>query len=444
MMRNALKGYLIVTLIAAGNLLTVACGPSPHKNVTANFSDKNNRASATVGSGTRPTSPRIIVSKTAVSGVPFSRLQVPPLDTVDFVSATEGFVGGRGVILKTTDGGQTWFKVYSGPEGIIQVDAVGPKKDVWGATDQGYLLHATDGEHFQDLVPVPTVRNVSSLHELTFIAGDFQNLVPVSQWPNGPPEGIQQIKFFADHSGYVLVGGRVERLSADGKWGGTTPPVPIDSISFPTRETGFAAGGNLLYKTTDGGNSWHKVFTAPVNTGSLEGGPWPAPWRAAIAAGTPTSAWFLVYGGVGGMSQVAYVLFHTTDGKHFTPVADEGYWDSAYPKIKIPNRRDILNIGIQPGPFTVLGAKHTWFIGLNGDAPKFGPYDMLFTGTKDNGISSHVSGLGRNSDAAVPDFFSPLAVDFVDPRHGWVVGSNRQHRGAMLHTTDGKTFRDAP
>lgn len=352
--------------------------------------------------------------KTVVSGVPFSRLDAPPLDTVDFVSVGVGFVGGRGVILKTNDGGQTWLKLYSGPENILEVDAVN-QNDIWAATNNGYLLHTAQGQHFQ------------------------RYSVPVTTSKKGAPNGLQEIKFFADNSGYVLADGVVKRLSADGKWGGATPPVPIDSITFPDAKTGFAAGANLVYKTTDGGDSWQKVFTAPVNTGTIvEGGP--STWHASIAAGTTANAWLLVYGGAAGMSQVAYVVFHTTDGKDFTPVMDEGYWSIAYPQIHLPMNRQTSggDLGLQPGPFTVKGAYHAWFVGLSQ-----GPYAMQLTRTEDDGASFHMTGLGRIGDPSVPNFFSPMAISFVGSTHGWIVGGNK-NRGSVLYTTDGQTFRDVP
>jgi photosystem II stability/assembly factor-like uncharacterized protein len=57
----------------------------------------------------------------------------PALDAVDFVSDTVGYVGGQGIILKSSDGGLTWVKLYASPDNVVSVDAV-DAVNVWAAT----------------------------------------------------------------------------------------------------------------------------------------------------------------------------------------------------------------------------------------------------------------------------------------------------------------------
>ncbi|HUW65230.1 MAG TPA: hypothetical protein VMW83_11175 [Spirochaetia bacterium] len=332
--------------------------------------------------------------------VPFSQLKAPSLDTVDFVSDTVGYVGGQGVILKSGDGGKTWLKLYTSQDNIVSVDAV-DGAIVWAAT-KDYLLRSIDGRSFQRVDPA-----INS---------------------NQGGKGIQAIDFVNKDQGFILANGVVWRLTGGATAQRATPKGRVDSLSFVDPNTGFAAGANVAYKTRDGGKSWTRIFTAPVNTTAGQN-----PWRATIHAGSATNAWLLVYGGDAGMSQMAYVVFHTTNGTGFTPVMYEGYFSGDYPTIHLDNN---ANIGAQPGPFTVSGDKAAFFVGWY-------PDQLQLTRTVDNGQSFTRFDIGKTDDTTVPDFFSPMGIGFADTTHGWLVGSQKG-QGIILTATDGGTFKPVP
>lgn len=332
--------------------------------------------------------------------VPFSHLKASALDTVDFVSDTVGYVGGQGGILKSGDGGKTWLKLYTSQNNIVSVDAV-DTANVWAAT-KDYLLRSIDGRNFRRVDPI-----INS---------------------NQGGKGIQAIDFVNKNQGFLLANGVVWRLNGGVTARKASPGGRVDSISFVDPNTGFAAGGDMVYKTTDGGKSWTRIFTAPVITTAGQN-----PWRAVIHAGSATNAWLLVYGGDAGMSQMAYVVFHTTDGSGFTPLMYEGYFSGDYPTIHLDNS---ANIGAQPGPFTVSGDKSAFFVGWY-------PDQLQLTRTVDNGRSFTRFDIGKGDDTTVPDFFSPMGVGFADTTHGWLVG-NQKGQGIILTTTDGGTFKPVP
>ncbi|MDA8334663.1 MAG: hypothetical protein M0Z41_06695 [Peptococcaceae bacterium] len=332
------------------------------------------------------------------STVPFSQLKAPALDTVDFVSDAVGYAGGRGIILKSADGGRTWAKVYTSRDNVLSVDAVNAV-NVWAAT-KDYLLRSTDGRTFRRVDPA------------------------ISAGQAG--KGITAIDFLDKDQGFILANGVIWRLTGGAKVQMATPKGRVDSLDFVDKDNGFAAGANVVYKTGDGGRTWARIFTAPVVTGSN-------PWQAAIRAGSATNAWFLVYGGDESMSQKAYVLFHTTDGAGFFPVMDEGYFSGAYPSIHLDNNR---NIGGQPGTFTVYGDQAAFFTGWY-------PDQLQLTSTGDDGNSFSRFAIGKSDDTTVPDFFSPMGISFADATHGWLVGSQKG-RGIILFTTDGKNFQPVP
>ena len=377
-----MKRFLaLLTALAAAAMLLAGCGPK-----TA----QNNGQTPAEGSLTGVSPP----------AVPFSQLKAPSLDTVDFVSDTVGYVGGQGIILKSADGGRTWMKLYSSPDNVVSVDAV-DSSNVWAAT-KDYLLRSTDGRSFRRVDPA------------------------INAGRGG--KGISAIDFVGRDQGFILANGVIWRLTNGARLQRATPRGRVDSLSFVDPNNGFAAGANVLYKTSDGGRTWTRIFTAPVETTGV-----PNPWRAAVHAGSATNAWLLVYGGDAGMSQMAYVVFHTTDGTGFTPVMYEGYFSGAYPTIHLDNNQ---NIGAQPGTFTVWGGQAAFFTGWY-------PDQLLLTRTLDNGQSFARSDIGKADDTSVPDFFSPMGISSADATHGWLVGS-RKSRGILLYTTDGGTFKPAP
>jgi photosystem II stability/assembly factor-like uncharacterized protein len=72
----------------------------------------------------------------------------PHLNTVYFVNAKDGWVGGEfGVILHTTDGGQTWISQRYGSD-LPQIVAIRfrDNRNGWAVGQKGTLLKTADGK----------------------------------------------------------------------------------------------------------------------------------------------------------------------------------------------------------------------------------------------------------------------------------------------------------
>jgi photosystem II stability/assembly factor-like uncharacterized protein len=323
----------------------------------------------------------------------------PALDAVDFVSDTVGYIGGQGIILKSSDGGLTWVNLYTSPDNVVSVDSV-DAVNVWAATS-GYLLRSTDGRSFQRVNPA------------------------INAGQGG--KGISAIDFVSGDQGFILANGVIWRLTNGVDVQMVTPPGRVDSLSFVDLNNGFAAGANLVYKTSDGGRTWARIFTAPLATNV------PSAWQAMICAGSDTNAWLMVYGGDAGAGNVAYVVFHTTDGASFTPVLDEAYMSGDYPTVHLDNSRNLV---IRPGTITVHGDQDAFFMG-------FGVDDLFLIRTVDNGKSFVSFDMGSQGDT-LTDTGRPVALSFADATHGWLVGTQNDGQGIILYTTDGGTFKAEP
>lgn len=142
-----------------------------------------------------------------------------------------------GVIIKTTDGGETWESVYSG-DNIQSVEFVTPQKGFAGGYSPLLKMTEDGGESWQDV-------NVGN-----------------------DVYGIRIIKFFNENTGLVLYitdeydlvikttsdGGQTWNLSSN------PPQHGIMQISYADETTIFAVGySSSVYKSIDGGDNWTLV-----------------------------------------------------------------------------------------------------------------------------------------------------------------------------------------
>lgn len=139
-----------------------------------------------------------------------------------------------GVVIKTTDGGETWETVYSG-DNIQTVEFVTPQKGFAGGYSPSLKMTEDGGDTWQDVN----------------VGGDVY--------------GIRIIKFFNENTGLVLYitddyelaikttndGGQTWNLSSN------PPQHGIMQISYADENTIFAVGySSSIYKSEDGGDNW--------------------------------------------------------------------------------------------------------------------------------------------------------------------------------------------
>ena len=182
------------------------------------------------------------------------------LSSVFFTDANTGYaVGGVdnhwdetvGIILKTTNGGNTWSSIWTGQtyhlNSVFFTDgntgyAVGYVFEFWnGKLTKGAILKTTDG-------------------------GTTWN----SQYSTVLQESFNSVYFTDSNTGYIACGGGTILKTSDAgqTWAtqssGTTS---LYSIYFPDVTTGYAAGPICFIKTTNGGSTW-TAQTFPWYTGT--------------------------------------------------------------------------------------------------------------------------------------------------------------------------------
>jgi photosystem II stability/assembly factor-like uncharacterized protein len=159
----------------------------------------------------------------------------PELNSVFFRDAQVGWavggtVGGRGVVLRTDDGGRMWGQGADALTGHL-TDVYFPEiRNGWITSDSGFIYASTDG----GLTWRPEYR---------------------------APAGIRAVHAIGDRAWAVGDGGLILRRDS-GTWKSARAPVrrTLNAVVFVSADTGWAAGtdGTVL-RSTDGGLSWQVV-----------------------------------------------------------------------------------------------------------------------------------------------------------------------------------------
>lgn len=161
---------------------------------------------------------------------------------VDFCDSLNGWaVGGRydggRVIVRTTDGGETWLTIEDRPDStsIWDVAAINPQT-AWIAGWYAGLQYTTDGGLSWNPVTLPQNLRPSSLHFLN----------PDSAWLQCGGRLV-----------YTINGGRDWTLIPT-----NLPYERTGGIFFLDMQNGWCYGGKpaMIYHTTDGGVSWNEQY----------------------------------------------------------------------------------------------------------------------------------------------------------------------------------------
>jgi len=202
----------------------------------------------------------------------------------DFVSALVGYACGEGgMLMKTTDGGNSGFQLNSGTDVLLyDVDFLDADTGyVGGAT--GTLLKTTDGGSTWNSISTGITSSIyavsapaanciyvgssstSSVRKSTDYGTSWEIITPV-----GLTQTIWDICFIDTSVGWVAAqnGGRVYRTTDGGTtWAEsiTNGLVVPNSVKFKDANIGFVTNNNNgdVFKSTDGGATWTAYTASP-------------------------------------------------------------------------------------------------------------------------------------------------------------------------------------
>lgn len=152
--------------------------------------------------------------------------------TVDFVSPTQGFVGGaNGTLLTTADGGQSWQNLSQPTMGTVRKLCFASATAGWAATATGLYRTANAGQTWQRVANATTALN------------DVQFVNPQVGYAVGNQSEILK----------TTNGGQTWQSQRQYFWNF----VELRSVSFSAPDSGMAVGNHeAMYTTTNGGQTW--------------------------------------------------------------------------------------------------------------------------------------------------------------------------------------------
>lgn len=326
------------------------------------------------------------------------------LSTVQFVDGQDGWAGGNGVILATSDGGATWHTQFVGGGNVTGFSMLSATAG-YAATSSG-LLATQDGKTWRRVSPQP----LAAVH--FFSAQQGYGLAAAAG--GGPP------------SFHIL-----ETEDGGASWQ-TVPGGPIEDACFFSPQEGVAVAlpssgvGVSIRTTSNGGTSWSSGPTLQA-----------AGYAQQLVCTPDGSAW-MVLTGEGEMTQQSYSVFRSANaGLAWAPVLAHPL-GGGLPAPGNPTGA-ALGPGTSPGPLTAIDKNHAMMLGV---CYACGGIDGTLTldSTSDGGTTWQ---LGKAPIAgAVPS--SPMFFDMLSPLRAWLLTSpptagvpGPGARALIQSTTDG-------
>ena len=205
-----------------------------------------------------------------------------------FPSPQTGYVvTSKSDILKTTNNGQTWTKIYNSATqpiltGYLFNDITFVNETTGYVVGTRYLgsdylvMKTTDGGLTWGQ-PTITSGNapISTWHSVQFVTPQYGFVVGNNGlWAKTTDAGLtwldrtlpdrtdlKDVQFLNAFEGFILSRGGVLYKTTDGgiSWTKPTLPEPFVTSFFLNSQTGFASGYRVMYKTTNAGQSWQSL-----------------------------------------------------------------------------------------------------------------------------------------------------------------------------------------
>jgi photosystem II stability/assembly factor-like uncharacterized protein len=388
----ALSGLAGIALLATG------CGTATSGHPAAARASVGVTSATTKGAGSGSA-----CAGGAAGGVysALTRVPVPALDAVQFVSARQGWVAGAGRVLATTDGGQTWTRQYSGPAALDQVDFIDAQHG-WAAGTSA-LLRTTDGGATWTSVADPC----GAIRSVHFVTQDVGYAVA----------GGSQVRIDGGVPAPVAGGDLLATTNGGQSWAALPAPAQAQTACFTSPSSGFLGTPGKVWRTSDGGRNWSLAFTEPAASGGRPG----AADTTLVECAGGSAMWVMFVGSGAALGHAPYLAYATQDARTMRAVFEEAYIESAIrPQVRAPE-----GPGTYPGPFSAISPDAAAFVGFDPAAGYGAAPLMTVTG----------GGAGLRTQGSVSGISQAYGAAFVSTTQGWVVGENLQSGEAAIEAT---------
>jgi len=385
------------------------------------------------------------------------------LKDTDFISATVGWAVGyshwdqatkayTGTIVKTADGGETWTSQAVGTvESLNGVDFV-DEDSGWAVGTNGTILHTSDGGEHWIAQTLPVTDELRSVVFVNINAGWATSVKPVHYDTWGEPDNWEAAIWHTSNGGETWVQQAIPGNASI-----------LHDVDFTDSQMGWAVGVKyigddpygdpqhvaVVYRTTDGGLTWHEQYSPELEISFTAVDFWDATHGWVV--GFPTRS-----------SLTGGFVFHTSDGGDTWERQEPGGFYDPLWDVRFVDQNRGYAVGFNyvgawgPPVWRTLNGGDTWEEvlmarhdneGLFGVAVledrvvAMGDHDYLAISTDPWGTYAWPHGENLFTQAYINVHYRFEDVFFVDENHGWAVGSRSylpELSGQVIfHTSDG-------
>lgn len=350
--------------------------------------------SATAGV-TVPASPVQETSPAPSASSPPASPFIPALASIQMVTAGQGWAAGDSGVYATRDGVH-WLQQFRSPEPVSDIDFIDASSG-WVVGLQHLYRTIDGGIHWSALpqasAPLRTVHFASRLLGWGVAGGD--DLEAIHGWL------------------IAYTGGTLMKTTDGGlSWNALGAPANPQTVCFTGPSNGWLGTSDAVYRSTDGGRTWHVSLTRPDHSVVAAG------QATLIECAGPVALWVDFEGGGAATGHSPYLAYATTNGNGWRLVLAEMFIESTVVPETTP-----YGPGSYPGSFSVID-----------------PYDAVFVGdgpvTMMDGVelATH-GGATVTNTGTIRDGWSTAGASFVSLSTGWVVVSLNATNGIAIEVT---------
>ncbi len=207
----------------------------------------------------------------------WKKIQLATSETITdvfFANTTTGYAISSGSIFRSTDGGNGWARVYQSREILLNI-AMGNESNAMFTSASNIVFFTNNGGLSFDSIGLAD----NIIDDAFFVSGSVAYAVGQRTWkttdagnswvnlsafqPNRMAS-LRALHFFDEHTGWVTGDGFFKTTNGGVKWDsipGTSATFGgLGNISFSDATTGYITDPKSIYKTSDGGVSFTKIF----------------------------------------------------------------------------------------------------------------------------------------------------------------------------------------